>query len=493
MIRRLLIVGVLFLSCSVQEHCGKAAVSLHYIPPRLHSRSVSVLGLPAGSAMVIVTITGTGFDPIVQELSVASHPSGATIGNIPAGENRSVSVVVQDMSGVILARGKTTGVMIHAGSVNPVDILITQVGMFTQLKTKVIPRAFAVASPLPGGTALIMGGMTAQPSACGSGCVQLAATRATEIYDPGTGTFVQGPDMNEPRVFFTANVLADGSIVVIGGSDRAQVSCTVTACSVTIPDNHVKNSIEVFDPVSKSFYKTQALAVPRAGHTSDKVGDYTLLVAGGTGGSGPLATAEIIDTRMGSDVMLSMAAARMFQTSVVYGNGTLFLAGGTVTTGQAEFFQSSVFTVSNAMTCPAYFPSSVFLDSEGIAVLNGGIDADLQPVAGFMIVDPVKQIVLSYHSMPLPRAFLSDVILGDGNILIAGGITSADFKVSGSAEIFNPGIKSFVQRRVLTSERAGYAAQGLENGAALVVSGFSNINPLAGTIAIQDTAELYNP
>ncbi len=489
---KLIVLCLVLMSCSSNERIGGISIRPRYVPPHINT-SFKPCSLPPGSDKVIITITGTDFKPIVREVSVATNPSGTTINGIPSGHERSVGIEVQDALHQSIAKGKTAGIVIRAGSTSTVDILITQVGVFTQLKTNVLPRAFAVSSPLPDGRYLIMGGMSDQQSTCGSGCVQLAATRSTEIYDPDTGTFEKGPDMKEPRVFFSAAVIADGSIAVLGGSDLVQVSCSMAVCTFSIPDNHAKNSIEVFDPASKSFYKAQSLAIPRAGQTADRVGENTLLVAGGTGNSGPLATAELIDIKTGSNILLTMSTARAFQTSITYRDDALFLAGGTVSNGQTEFFQSAAFIPSTTITCPFYFPSAVYLNSTGIAVVNGGIGADGQPVSSFMVVDPVKRIVLSYHSMPLPRAFFSDMVLGDGTILLAGGIADSDFSVFRTAEIFDPGSKSFVSSAVLNSARAGYAAQSLRSGAALLVSGFSNINPLTGDIAFHDTAELFNP
>ncbi len=41
--------------------------------------------------------------------------------------------------------------------------------------------------------------------------------------------------------------------------------------------------------------------------------------------------------------------------------------------------------------------------------------------------------------------------------------------------------------------RAGYTAQGMQDGSALIAGGFSSIDPLSGDISFLDTAELYNP
>ena len=340
---------------------------------------------------------------------------------------------------------------------------------------------------------MIMGGMTDRQSACGDGCVQLSATQETEIYDPDTGTFRQGPRMAEARVFFTANELPDGSIAVIGGTDVVQVTCTVTACSITTPQDRIKTSIEIFDPVSNSFYKAQTLSVPRAGHTANLFSGNNLLIAGGISRYGPVNSAELLDIKTGKEVLFTMSFTRAFQTAFAFQDNALFLAGGTGSNNQTEFFQPSGFTPSNTITCAAYFPSSAFMDTTGLAVLNGGLDADRQPISQLVIIDPVNRAVLSYHTMPFPRALFSDIVLSDGNILIAGGIINSVFAVSDEAEVFNPRSKLFEKYPLLSTARAGYAAQSLQDGSALLVSGFSNINPLSGPITFADTAELYNP
>ena len=487
----LMLISIGLLSCSHGIY-GAVVIKTHYVPPQKMS-SIKPLSLPAGSDTVILSITGTDFKPIVQEVSVATHPSGVTIRGIPCGQERTVSIEVQDASHRSIAKGKTAGIAIHAGSTSNVDILITQVGLFTQLNARVLPRAFAVSSPLPDGRYIIMGGMTDRQSLCGSGCVQLAATQDTEIYDPSTGTFLPGPRMSEPRVFFTANELPDGSVAVIGGTDAVQMSCTVTACSISLPRDRIKTSIEVFDPVSSSFYKAQALSVPRAGHTANLLSGNGLLIAGGISSYGPAASAELLDIKTGKVVLYSMSFTRVFQTAFAFQDNALFLAGGTYENDQTEFFQPSGFTPSGTITCSAYFPSSVFMEISKIAVLNGGLDAYQQPVSRLMIIDLENRAVLSYHTMPFPRALFSDSILGDGNVLIAGGITNSVFAVSDAAEVFNPQSKMFVKYLSLSTQRAGYAAQSLQDGSALIVSGFSNLNALTGPITFADTAELYNP
>jgi hypothetical protein len=66
-------------------------------------------------------------------------------------------------------------------------------------------------APLPDGGALLIGGQTGDDRA--------ARVSRTERYDPGTGMFVPGPTMAEPRykISDAVVVLPDGRVVIAGG------------------------------------------------------------------------------------------------------------------------------------------------------------------------------------------------------------------------------------------------------------------------------------
>ena len=503
---------MVMISCSGGREYGGVFIRAHYIPPNTLS-GLGQLSLPQNSDSVSVTITGTDFVPIVKQVRVAASPSGTTIDGIPAGTNRTVSVEVRDASSTTIARGKTAGVRIDAGGVNDVDILITQTGVFTRLGSKVMPRAFALSSPLPDGTYLIMGGVTDQQSSCGQGCSRLPATSATEIYRPDTGTFTQGPGMTEARVLFTASRLSDGSIMVAGGAGAVDVSCSTTACSVSVPQDGTKTSIEVYDPKSNSFYKAGTMAVPRAGHTANALSDDAVLIAGGIGPDGPIREAELMELKTSKDTLYAMSAARAFHASAAYSGEAVFLAGGS-SCGSAELFQVSVtvpseepveksgpgvlallagFTSVSNIAFTTSFLSSILLPPDDDVLVNGGFASGWMPVSGLTIVSPIRKIVLGYYSMFLPRALFSDIPLGNNSVLIAGGVTTSVFTATSSAEVFSTVSKSFTGHPLLSVPRAGYAGQGLADGSALIVSGFSTVDPAAGAIVFHDSAEVYNP
>src|SRR5437879_3026869 len=69
-----------------------------------------------------------------------------------------------------------------------------------------VPRAGCTATVLADGRVLITGGYATQPLA------------STELFDPASGAFTNGPDMQAARVGHTATLLPDGGVLIAGGS-----------------------------------------------------------------------------------------------------------------------------------------------------------------------------------------------------------------------------------------------------------------------------------
>jgi hypothetical protein len=79
-------------------------------------------------------------------------------------------------------------------------------------------RYYHTSTLLPDGTALIAGGFTVgSDSICPS--ADLAAPLASgDLYEPSTGVFTATGDMSTTRVYHTATLLNDGSVLIAGGS-----------------------------------------------------------------------------------------------------------------------------------------------------------------------------------------------------------------------------------------------------------------------------------
>jgi hypothetical protein len=91
---------------------------------------------------------------------------------------------------------------------------------------------------------------------------------AVEIYDPGQGTFTRAADMLTARQGHTAMLLADGRVLLVGGTYDGS------------------NSVEIYDPVTGGVLASDLL-YPRSGHTANKLATGKLLLLGGLYGLGP--------------------------------------------------------------------------------------------------------------------------------------------------------------------------------------------------------------
>jgi Kelch motif len=97
--------------------------------------------------------------------------------------------------------------------------------------------------------------------------------RSSELYRPATDTWAPTGAMNVERWHFTATKLRDGSVLVAGGAGSgAPAAVTRTA--------------ELYDPAAGRWSLTASMAEPREGATASLLADGTVLVAGGSNNTG---------------------------------------------------------------------------------------------------------------------------------------------------------------------------------------------------------------
>ncbi len=125
---------------------------------------------------------------------------------------------------------------------------------------------------------------------------------SAEIYDPASGQFgLLTSFLNEARAMHTATVLADGSVLLAGGFNG---SVAIAGGALSGASGVISNSAEIFDPTTMEFncvggFNTdtmrcnQSMTAARAGQTATRFTSGKLrnqvLIAGGVGGSNPLA------------------------------------------------------------------------------------------------------------------------------------------------------------------------------------------------------------
>ena len=158
------------------------------------------------------------------------------------------------------------------------------------------------ATLLPDGRQLLIGGER--------------APAAVAIKDPSTGrvTAVRAAP-HVPRAWHSATVLADGSVLVLGGVDSNGIV-------VSAPERFIP-STQTFEPLPPTGF------APRAHHTATTLTDGRVLVVGGASASLP-DDAEIWDPaeQISRPIAARMGAARRDHSARLLADGRVLIAGG---------------------------------------------------------------------------------------------------------------------------------------------------------------------
>ena len=138
-------------------------------------------------------------------------------------------------------------------------------GTFTMTGAMATARERHTATLLADGRVLIVGGTTST----GTGDLHPTA----EVYNPSTGSFSVTGSMAEARNYHTATLLPNGKVLVVGGGEENSAS-------------------EIYDPATGSFSITGGMEFGRSGHSATLLPNGSVLVAGGGIFAG-LASAEL--------------------------------------------------------------------------------------------------------------------------------------------------------------------------------------------------------
>jgi len=92
-------------------------------------------------------------------------------------------------------------------------------------------------------------------------------------------------------------------------------------------------------------------------------------------------------------------------------------------------------------------------------------------------------------AMHIARASHSSTLLPNGKVLIAGGFAGSggEYRPYASAELFDPGTRTFQAVANMSVGRSAHTASLLKNGKVLIVGGWTGMNDLRGS------AEIYDP
>ena len=225
-------------------------------------------------------------------------------------------------------------------------------------------RSGQTATLLPDGRVLFVGGV-------GRGWTYL---RSAELYDPETGRSESVGAINVPREGHTATLLGDGRVMVVGGHSGRR------------PNVHVYASGEVYDPRTRQFDTTGALATARHKHDAIRLTDGRVLVIGGADRTDRIhyATTEIYDPR-------------------------------TTTFARGPSMENRRYKIAG---------TSILLPGGNVLVTSGAPVAELLDIGGWAFRAVPGRFPAAYR-------FSAAAALSDGDVFIAGGYTDENRNAAG--------------------------------------------------------------
>ncbi len=183
-------------------------------------------------------------------------------------------------------------------------------GTFTPTTNNMsLPRFDHTATLLNNGKVLITGGFSDFSG---------TAVRQAEVFDPGSGTFTDASAMVDPRGEHSASLLPDGTVLVVGGLANVHSSTLV-----------FYRDAEVFN-LNSTFVPGATLLAARARHTADVLSNGTVLLVGGHDDvSAALASVEIYDVNTTTFAESgNLFQWRAYHAATVLSNGDVLVTGG---------------------------------------------------------------------------------------------------------------------------------------------------------------------
>ncbi len=460
--------GTLSISATMSSITGSATLTV--MAPVL----VSIAVTPANASIAVgstqqLTATGTYSDGSTQNLTStaawsSSAPSVATISNASGSQGLATTAGLG-----------TTTMQATSGAINGSTALTVTAG-FVLTGSLNTARASHTSTVLNNGMVLIAGGYNGNVLA------------SAELYNPAAGTFTPTGSLNTGRLYHTATLLDNGMVLIAGGSDN---------------NGKILASAELYNPATGTFTLTGSLNTARELQTAAMINGTTIngtmingmvLIAGGQGSGGALASAELYNPTTGTFATTgSLNTARLYHTATLMNNGVVLIAGGYNggDLASAELYNptAATFTPTLSLNSARYRHTATLLNN-GMVLIAAGEDSNGNALASTELYNPATGSFTLNGSLNTARFLHTSTLLNNGTDLMAGGDGSSAYLTA--AELNDPATGTFDPTGSLNIGRYLHTASLLNNGMDLVAGGYNSSGYLASA-ELYETASLTPP
>lgn len=277
-------------------------------------------------------------------------------------------------------------------------------------------------------------------------------------------------NLSSARFDLTATVLQSGKVLIVGGSTQLQLGGSGT------------DTVELFDPKTRTFTKATSLGVPRSAHTATLLADGKVLVTGGIANLSPTASAEVYDPASDSwRPVAAMSVPRSKAAAVRLNDGSVLLIGGldefpvTPRALMAERYDVSTDSWQRAGTMAYTRPDNptATLLQDGRVLVVGGRYLQNSPDAGLErseIYDPKTNswCATQADNHIGARSGQSATLLANGRVLVAGGVWASCTR---QADLYDPATNMWIGVPNMTDARCNNPAVTLPSGNVMVIGG----------------------
>jgi hypothetical protein len=284
--------------------------------------------------------------------------------------------------------------------------------------------------------------------------------------------FTPTGSMTTVRTWHTATLLANGMVLIAGGSDAPTTT------------NEPLASAELYDPSTGKFTSTGSMTTVQRVDSATLLQDGRVFVAGET-------DAEIYDPASGTFAPTGayVDATPFWNTVSLLLDGRILLTGcamqGAVfcSVGATELFDPKSGTFSRTGPEGGWaFENTATLLMDGRVLFVGG-DGIFN---GAEVYDPAAGTFMSIGNATATHEFAAAVRLADGTVLITGGQLPGGNGNAGS-DLYLPASGTFAFAGDMTTPRHSHTATLLPDGTVLIVGGYS------GWPTPTASAEIYKP